>query len=176
MLTVQEAAVVFFTHSSRAEGAIGFACRHFGEEAFGKRRRIKIPSFQDKNAKQKECNIIHQKKVARRIHIDAARRSMTGKCGTMTGEYSVKRDEETREDEGRIRERKKTHATTYFGCTAAPGDSCGAPALVVLPSDVSPASFDPPHSSDPGNAGRHRSLGRYRTGALGCWYCCSQTR
>jgi hypothetical protein len=101
VLTVQEAAVIFFTHSSRAEGAIGFACRHFGEEAFGKRRRIKIPSFQDKNAKQKECNIIHQKKVARRIHMDAARRSMTGKCGTMTGEYSVKRDGER---QGNMRE------------------------------------------------------------------------
>lgn len=62
VLTVQEAAVIFFTHGSRAEGAIGFACRHFGEEAFGKRRRIKIPRFQDKMPNRKNV-ILYTKKM-----------------------------------------------------------------------------------------------------------------
>lgn len=59
----------------------------------------------------------------------------------------------------------KDNATTYFGCTAALGDSCGAPSHAVLPSDALPASSVPLHSGDSGNVGQRKSLGRCRQGA-----------
>lgn len=53
-----------------------------------------------------------------------------------------------------------TNATTYFGCTAAPDDSCGVPFPAVPPSDALPASSALLHWGDFGTVGRHKSLGR----------------
>lgn len=63
--------------------------------------------------------------------------------------------------ETRVKISKKTDATTYFGCTVAPDDSCGAPARVVLPSDALPASSALPRWGDSGNAGLHSIPGRW---------------
>ena len=50
---------------------------------------------------------------------------------------------------------KNADATTYFGCTAAPDDSCGAPSHAALPSDVLPASSAPLHWGGFETAARH---------------------
>ena len=61
---------------------------------------------------------------------------------------------------------KKATLVTYFGCTAAPGDSCGAPFRAGLPFDVLPASCAQSHLGGLETVGRHRSLGDWQRG--GC--------
>jgi len=97
MLTGQEVSATFLTHSRRAERSIGFACRHFGEEAFEREDKLK-PKF-SREAKQEKEVILYTKKMADG-YIDAAR-SMTTKMiwggqAQLTqcpwGEYSVERE------------------------------------------------------------------------------------
>lgn len=82
MLASEEFSAGFFAHGSGAGRAIGFACRHFGEEAFEEKRRIKKPV--QKQAKPIP-NIIQGRPDG---YIDAEKE--------MTGEYSV----ETRRGRG----------------------------------------------------------------------------
>lgn len=51
---------------------------------------------------------------------------------------------------------------THFGCTAAPGDNCGAHVLAGRPCDVSPASSDRARRVFPGSVGRRNSSVRWQ--------------
>ena len=64
-MTGQKVSATFLTHSRRAERSIGFACRHFGEEAFEREDKLK-PKF-SREAKQ-EKEVILYTKNGRQIH------------------------------------------------------------------------------------------------------------
>lgn len=72
---------------------------------------------------------------------------------------------ERSQKKGKKKKAPKTNATTYFGCTVAPGDSCGAPFHAVPPSDALLASCALLHLGVPGNAGRHRTPEGWDSGA-----------
>ena len=147
MLAGEEFATAVLAHGSWAGGSVGFGCRHLGEEALKGRRKVLKTRVQ---RKAKQPNQIY---YIGRIH----------RC------KEVKR-EKKKSRRGNITrlKKKKTEATTYFGCTVAPGDSCGVPSHAVLPSDASPASSVPPRWDDPGTAERHRNPVHCQTGACGC--------
>lgn len=79
MLTGEELATGFFTHCSGAGGAIGLVCRHLGEEAFGKKKRIKNRFEKERS----QTNILYKADG----YIDKEE---------MTGEYSRKEEKSTR--------------------------------------------------------------------------------
>lgn len=54
---------------------------------------------------------------------------------------------------------EKVAFITYFGCTVAPGGSYGAPVHAVRPFGASLAASVLSRIGDPGNAGKHRTLG-----------------
>jgi hypothetical protein len=147
VLAGEELAAAVFAHGSWAGGTIGFACGHFGEEALkGRRKRIKTPCSQETTKSQ--TKYITQG----RQDIDEYEKKKP------TGEYNEA-------PEKKKQWKRNQDATTYFGCTVVPGDSCGVPSHAVPPSDASPASFVPPRWDDPGIAARRRSPGHCRTGA-----------
>jgi hypothetical protein len=59
VLTGEEFATAVLTHSSWAGGAVGFGCRHLGEEALKGRRKVLKPRVQKKNEEAKP-NILHR--------------------------------------------------------------------------------------------------------------------
>ena len=76
-------------------------------------------------------------------------------------------DVKTKERKEKKEKGSKDDATTYFGCTVAPDDSCGAPSHAVPPSDALLASRVPLHPGDPGIAGRRKSPAHWDWGAYG---------
>jgi hypothetical protein len=63
VLAGEEFATAVLAHGSRAGGAVGFGCRHLGEEALKRRRKVLKPRVQRKT---KKPNQIYY--TGRRIH------------------------------------------------------------------------------------------------------------